>query len=275
MIRVFTHKTKWTPDDDLSFIGWPPLFRPDDQPVKVSVTFKCDIELGQRLKDAWSVYYSDVQLGGPAFDDPGDEFMPGRFIKSGVTITSRGCSKRCPWCFVPKREGPIRELPIVAGNIIQDNNLLACSKSHIFKVFEMLQTQKKVKFSGGIDSTLLKEWHRPLFDSINLYEIWLACDSWASVKPLIKAVEILNGMPINKKRCYVMIGFNGETLSQAESRLEMVYGLDLLPFCQLYQGDKKIIYDDDWKSLARKWSRPAAYRSANNPIQKDAKQMRF
>jgi len=275
MIRVFPHKTKWTPDDDLSFIGWPPLFRPDDQPVRISVAFTWDIELGQRLKKAWSMYYRDVQLGGPAFDDPGGDFVSGRFIKNGVTITSRGCPKRCPWCFVPKREGPIRELPIIDGNIVQDNNLLACSKSHILKVFDMLQSQKTVKFSGGIDSTLLKEWHRPLFDSINLYEIWLACDSWASVSPLKKAAGILDGIPIDKKRCYVMIGFNGETLAQAESRLETVYELGFLPFCQLYKSDKNIVYDNNWKSLARKWSRPAAYRSANNPIQKDAKQMCF
>ena len=263
MIRVFTRRNKWTPTDPLSFVGWPPLFRPPEQPVHISVTFTWDIDQGQRLRDAWAVYYNDVQIGGPALGDPGGQFDPGVYIKEGVTITSRGCNKRCPWCFVPRREGPVRELKIKPGHIIQDNNLLACSKVHIKRVFEMLQGQKSAVFSGGIDTTLLKDWHRPLFDSIKVKEIWVACDTWTALSPLKKAARILDGISINKKRCYVMVGFNGEGLAQAESRLEKVYELGFLPFCQLYKSSKKINYNKEWKALARKWSRPAAYRSHN------------
>lgn len=96
MIRVFPRKTKWTPTDYFAFVGDPPLFRP-------------------------ASYYPDVSLGGPTFDDPGGEFTPGVFLKEGVTITSRGCPKRCPFCFVPKREGPLREYPVKDGWIVQDN----------------------------------------------------------------------------------------------------------------------------------------------------------
>lgn len=270
MIRVFPHKTKWTPSDDLAFVGWPPLFRPEEQPVMVSVCFTWDLELGQRLQRAWSVHYSDVRLGGPALNDPGSEFVPGRYIKEGVTITSRGCSKRCPWCFVPKREGSIRELEIRDGWIVQDNNLLACSKDHIKKVFRMLKRQPKgAVFSGGLETTLLKDCHRFLLDTIKIREIWVACDSKTALSPLKKAAQILDGIPINKRRCYVMIGFNGEGLAQAESRLEKVYELGFLPFCQLYRSEDKKAYSKEWRALARKWSRPAAYRSANNEFNKD------
>ncbi len=98
MIRVFTTRNKWTPTDELAFVGDPPLFRPQDRsvPVRISVTFTWYIPEGQRLLKAWSGYYDDVQLGGPAFDDKGGEFEPGRFIKHGVTITSRGCPNACP-----------------------------------------------------------------------------------------------------------------------------------------------------------------------------------
>ncbi len=131
MIRVFPRRTKWTPTDELAFVGDPPMFRPPEQPVRVSAVFTWDIPEAIRLKWAWSSYYSDVQIGGPAFDDPGGEFIPGRFIKHGVTITSRGCPNRCPWCYVPGREGLIKEFPIVSGWIIQDNNILACRRPHI------------------------------------------------------------------------------------------------------------------------------------------------
>lgn len=264
MIRIFPRQTKWTPDDELTFIGLPPLFRPPEQPVKISVTFTWDIETGERLKSEWSSYYKDVQIGGPAFGDPGETFEPGMFVKRGVTITSRGCSKACPWCFVPKREGKIRELEIKPGHILQDNNLLACSREHIENVFAMLREQKKgISFNGGMDTMYMQKWHRKLFDSIKIKELWFACDSEQGIKPLERTAEILEGISINKRRCYALIGFGNETLSQAEKRLEKIYSLGFLPFAQLYKSVQQKNFSKEWKALGRKWSRPAAYRKVS------------
>ena len=57
-----------------------------------------------------------------------------------------------------------------------------------------------------------------------------------------------------------MIGFHGETIQEAEKRLEEVYALEFLPFAQLYRGPDEREYTRDWRLLAKKWSRPAAYR---------------
>ncbi|MBM3120406.1 MAG: hypothetical protein FJ006_12845 [Chloroflexi bacterium] len=263
MIRVFPRRTKWTPIDDLAFVGDPPLFRPREQPVFVSVTFTWDIAEGERLARAWSNYYRDVRIGGPAFGDQGGEFEAGRFIKDGVTITSRGCPWKCSWCFVPKREGTIRELKIKEGYIVQDNNLLACSRGHIESLFEMLRGQRKAAvFAGGLDIRLLKPWHKKLIDSIRVHELWFACDTMTSLRNLERAAEILDGIPQRKRRCYVMIGYGNESLKQAETRLEKVFALGFDPFSQLYRGDGERQYGADWKALNRKWSRPAAYHSS-------------
>jgi hypothetical protein len=154
---------------------------------------------------------------------------------------------------------------------VQDNNLLACSRDHILRVFDMLKQQKGVVFSGGIDIDFLRDWHRPLFDEISLKEIWVACDTGAALPRLERAARILDGISINKKRCYAMIGFNGETLALAEDRLERIYEMGFLPFAQLYQPQEKIIYDYKWRALARKWCRPAAYRQPTRraPDQKE------
>jgi len=265
MIRVFVRRNKWTPVDELTFVGDPGLFIPKNRkiPVRISIVFSWDIYEGKRLLKAWQPFFDDVKLGGPAFDDPGGEFIPGRFIKKGVTITSRGCPKWCPWCFVPKREGRIRELKIKPGYIIQDNNLLACSEKHIRSVFDMLkELGKPAKFSGGLDTILLQDWHRDLFDSIKINELWFACDTPVSLKPLERAARILDGIKQKKKRCFVMIGFNRESLKDTEYRLEKVFKIGFDPFCQLYQPAIKIDYNHEWKQLARKWSRPAAYHSS-------------
>ena len=261
MIRVFPSRNKWTPDDELSFVGDPPLFRPHEMPVKISVTFTWDIDEGERLYNAWKQYYQDVQIGGPAYGDSGDGFTPGMFIKNGVTFTSRGCPFNCPWCFVPRREGKIRELEIRPGYIIQDNNLLACSRQHIKKVFALLKQQKRAAiFSGGLDSRLLKDWHVELLKSINIHEMWFAADSQERLSDLKKIAPKLKDFPANKKRCYVLIGYPGESITAAEDRLREVYELGFYPFAQLYQWNEKTGYNRAWKNLQRNWSRPAIYR---------------
>jgi len=57
-----------------------------------------------------------------------------------------------------------------------------------------------------------------------------------------------------------MIGYDGESLLEAESRVEKVYELGFLPFSQLYQSEIRNPYTKEWRILNRKWSRPAAYR---------------
>jgi hypothetical protein len=209
---------------------------------------------------------SDVRVGGPAYDDAGGEFVPGRFLKAGCTITSRGCPKKCGWCKVPFAEGALRELPIRPGWIVQDNNLLACSDRHIRAVFDMLREQGRAAyFNGGLDKHYLKPWHREMFDSIRIGELWFACDTGNDLHHLERAAKILQGYPEAKMRCYTMIGYEGETLQEAEKRVEDVYALGFLPFTQLYQPPTAMmptkIYSAEWKSVMRKWCRPAAYRT--------------
>jgi len=263
MIKVFPRRTKWTPNDELAFVGDPPLFRPDDwkMPVRVSVTFTWDIPEALRLAKAWNQYYSDVLIGGPACGDPGDEFEPSRFVKEGITITSRGCPRNCPWCFVPQREGKVRELLIKPGWNVADNNLLACSRDHIETVFEMLRYQHhEIHFSGGLDARLFRQWHVDLLKSIRLRFAFFACDYPGAEKHLEKVADLMSDFSNQKKRCYVMIGYNNESLKEAEARLKNIYRMGFDPFAMLYRNEKKQVWPMEWNRLQRKWCRPAAYR---------------
>jgi hypothetical protein len=265
MIRVFPRRTKWTPTDPLAFVGDPPLFRPQDQTVAISVTFTWDIPEAERLYRSWSRFYPDVQLGGPAFDDPGGLFHPGVFVKPGVTITSRGCPKECPWCFVWKREGRIKELPVTPGWNVADNNLLACSQEHIERVFYMLRRQPEpAVFSGGLDAELLTDRHVDMLNSIRLKSAWFACDHLGAIRTLERVADLMSDFSIEKKRCYVLIGFNGESIAEAERRLETVFRLGFLPFALLFRGSgyRSTDHSRSWRLLQKKWCRPAAFRAA-------------
>jgi len=250
-----------TPTDPLAFVGDPPLIRPDVQPVAVSVTFTWDIPEGHRLVKSWSRFYPDVQIGGPAFGDPGGGFVQGRFLKEDVVITSRGCKRRCSFCLVPKREGAVRELEIKDGSIVQDNNLLACSEAHVSNVFRMLRRQPSpARFPGGFDSRLFRSRHVDLLRSVRLDEVWFAYDS-GNPKSIQKVARMLPEPEFsrNKKRCYVLVGFRGDMMEKAEARCREVFDLGFLPFAMLYRGPTETVRKSNyWSRFVRTWTRPAA-----------------
>lgn len=259
IVRVFPRKTRYTPDDDYSFIGDPPMMRPQADEVHISCVFTWDKPRAEYLQAAWSQYYPVVKIGGPAYDDSGNGFIPGMYIKKGYSINSRGCNHNCPWCVVPLREGPLRLLPITEGNNEQSNNLLQCPATHVHAVFDMLSRQKKVVLAGGIDATLLNQEYADRIRSLNIDQVFLACDTDNAIKPLRKAVKLLQ-LPFDKVRCYVLLKYNPEeTRLHALIRLLQVWEAGCKPFAQLYQPvDKWIDYPVEWRRFARTWQRPAA-----------------
>tara|TARA_Y100000310_G_scaffold287369_1_gene312209 strand:- start:1207 stop:1971 length:765 start_codon:yes stop_codon:yes gene_type:complete len=244
----------------MAFVGDPPLFRPEADEVHVSVTFTWDMEEAVRLLQAWSQYYPTVRIGGPACVGVAGRFVPGKYVKEGVTFTTRGCNRRCPWCLVPTTEGRLTLRDFEPGWIIQDNNLLQAPRDHIEAVLDMLAEQPKAAvFAGGLQANLVSEWFARRLQAMRVGQVFLAADTFGALKPLRSAVDRLAFLGRRKLRCYVLIGFKGETVAEAEARLEVAWDIGVMPFAQLYQPpDGFIQYPRVWKSLARLWSRPAA-----------------
>ena len=265
ILRVFPRRTSHTPTDDLAFVGDPPLFRPEADRVDVSCVFSWDVAEARRLAETWAQYYPLVALGGPAIAPyPGDAFTPGLYIKAGFTFTSRGCDRNCPWCLVPKREGPIRLLPIQDGWIINDNNFAQTPKAHRQAVYQMLRRQQHAAvFAGGVDARLVTDELADEFRSIRIGDVFLAADTAKALGPLEQAVARLAFLGREKTRCYVLCGYNDEIVEQAEARLRRVWEIGAMPFAQLWQpdGPKRLIYSPEWRRLQRTWSRPAAMKA--------------
>jgi len=244
-----------TPTDEYAFVGDPPMFLPEADECHIDCTFTWDKPKAERLAKAWGQYYK-VKLGGCAYDDPCDGFMPGMYVCKGVVFTSRGCNNQCPWCLAWKREGKWRPLPIIEGNNIQDNNVLQ-GKAHFEKVVEMLKGQRHIQFGGGLDARLITDKVADQIRSLRIYQVFLAADTKQSLCPLERAIKHL-GLSRNKVRCYALLAFNGESMSDGIERLKAIYDLGAIPFAQLYQPpDKKIEYSKEWRDLARTWARPA------------------
>jgi len=259
MIRVFPRKTVATPDDDRVRFSAPGFFD-EAESVRVSVTFIEDKPRGEMLANAWRGVCDDVTLGGPAYNDPGDEFIPGLYVKPGYTITSRGCPNHCWFCKVPEREGPIRELPIQPGYNILDSNLLACSDEHIKAVFAMLASQsQRPKFTGGFEAKRLKPWIVDYLIALKPKSVFFAYDEPSDYEPLVYASRLLGEAgilpdPGRAYWCYVLIGYRGDTFTAAEKRLNDVLKLRFMPMAMLFDKEKHRVCRDGWISFQRTWA---------------------
>jgi hypothetical protein len=258
IIRVFPRKTKATPTDPLVRIGkQPDLFDEADE-VHISVAFTWDMPLAEKLAKAWSPV-APVSIGGPATGEPSGDFVSGMYLKSGYVMTSRGCPNRCSFCAVWKRENGMKELPIVKGNIIQDDNLLACSEVHIRKVFEMLKGQKQIELRG-IEAKILKPWHVEEIAKIRLSQLFCAYDEPSDYEPLISAGKMLKEINVTyenrKARAYVLCGQDEDTFDAANMRMIQTVKAGFMPFAMLWRdenGDRSA----EWMKWQRQWARPA------------------
>jgi len=269
--RIFPSKTKFSPSDPDAYFKHPQLNTPHYDFALISVAFTWDIPKAEELAIQWRKHAEVVKIGGPAITGESREsFKAGKFLKSGVTITSRGCGKvgwgpgYCKNCRVSKGLIEFDDFP--EGNIIQDNNFLQCSDTHIGKVLSMLETQRRIKFAGGLDKYLITKRFVSAIKDLSIEEIFLACDNISELEALKNAVAILNEGGFNRHKiyCYTVIG---KDMQEEEVNLRKIYEAGATPFAQLYRDPEgKIKYSRDYKLFACAWSRPAIIntRAKNN-----------
>lgn len=266
--RVFPRKTNFSPMDEDCYFDLPPFWvnnRYDE--IHISVTFTWDIERAYYLKDQWQMVCNNVKIGGPAFGDNGFNFKPGIYLKNGCIFTSKGCPNNCSWCYVPRREGKIKELKIYPGHIICDNNFLACSKQHKRKVYKMLKTQRNIDFNQGLDSRLIDDDFLESIRNLRIKVLRFAYDYDGAERYLIKTYKKVRKYFDRKKlSCYVLIGFHNDTIKKAENRLIRAFEIGFEPFAMLFKNDYGCSQENliEWKKLQRIWSRPAIYRKIMN-----------
>lgn len=265
LIRVFPRKTKATPDDALAYFGPPDLFAEADE-VHVSVTFTYDKPAAERLAEAWR-HVAPVKIGGVAYEDTSLEFIPGRYIKPGYTVTSRGCPRRCWFCGVWKKWPTANPLPIHPGWNVLDDNLLACPRDHVEAVFDMLRQQPgRVAFTGGLEALSLQDYQVDLLASLTPRPaMFWAYDPGDEFETLEYAAQRMLAAGFTREshrlRVYVLIGFPKDTFDLAEARLRSMQSIGLTPMAMLWRPDtpsqEKYAPGPEWRGFQRKWARPA------------------
>jgi hypothetical protein len=244
-----------TPTDRDAYFSPPLLNTPFYDEVHISCQFTWDVEKAKDLAVQWRKF-GKVKLGGVAIDGESDQsFQAGMYLKKGVTITSRGCPNKCSFCMV--RKGLIEFDDFPEGNIVQDNNILACSDRHWDLVMSMLRKQRGIEFKGGLEKYRITPKVAEDLRSLSIKTLWLACDQPNGIEPLRKAVDILHkaGFTRSHLYCYVLIGDNAR---ENIFRLKEVWNIGCMPFAQLYKPKE---YSKSWERFQRRWDKPMIIRS--------------
>jgi hypothetical protein len=267
---VFPRRTKATPTDALARFGPPDLFDEADA-VHVSVTFKDDKAKAERLAEQWS-RIATTQIGGVAYGDDSLTFIPGRYIKPGYTITSRGCPRTCWFCEVWKKWPEAHPLPIYDGWNVLDDNLLACPEWHVRAVFDMLKRQtQRIAFTGGLEAAALQDYQVDLIASLHPRPaMFWAYDPGDPFETLEYAARRMLAAGFTREshrlRCYVLIGFPLDTFTKAEQRLRQMISIGFTPMAMLWTPEnpkqEKWRPAREWKAFQRRWVRPAIIHGA-------------
>jgi len=201
-------------------------------------------------KDLCKEWEGRSEIGGTGYDL--HKLLPPEIdaVKPRINFgfTTRGCIRKCAFCFVPEKEGHIR----VEGDIydiwdgkskeliLMDNNILALP-NHFRKICEQLRIEKlKVDFNQGLDIRLLNdELAYELSGIRHISDIRFAWDDIKDEAIVRKGIELLKKHKCRRGMFYVIVGFNS-TIEEDMHRFNTLKGLGQRAYCMRYEKVKGI-----------------------------------
>jgi hypothetical protein len=89
--------------------------------------------------------------------------------------------------------------------------------------------------------------------------MYFAYDAPNDYEPLVHAGRLLRDGGItkasNRASCYVLVGYLGDTMDAAETRLRAAWDAGFVPYAMLYR-DETGETDTEWRRFQRIWVRP-------------------
>jgi hypothetical protein len=219
--------------------------------IGISKMINVDCEIGGSGIDINKILPNDVEHSMPAYDlwD----------IDYSIGFTSRGCTRKCGFCIVPKKEGnikfnaPISEFLSPNHNklMLLDNNFLASPnwKENLLKIKDI---GLMVTFTQGLDIRLINDENAKLLSEIDYRNgkfhdkyIYFAFDNIKDEETVRNGIKILfnHGFTGRNQFFYMLVGFN-TTFKEDLKRYSILWDeLGVYPFVMIYNNrrdDKRL-----------------------------------
>ena len=123
----------------------------------------------------------------------------------------------------------------------------------------MLKRQsERAVFSGGLEPSLLTAEHARLIAEVNPKRIYTAYDTKDDLEPLREMGKRFREAGITERSntlaCYVLVGYEGDTLNDAEKRCREAMEAGTMPFAMLYRDESGRAPDKEWRRFQREWA---------------------
>jgi len=212
----------------------------------------------RKIAALWAIYGADVEIGGSGIDlakrlpPQAEACFPDYSLYEhqhyAVGFLTRGCHKRCAFCVVPIKEGPLKKnnaafsdfVPAGQRNVmLLDDNLLSFPDVESLLV-EMARREYAVNFSQTLDITYLTPRVYQLLLKVNYQNsrftrkrIYFSCNYPGTNRQFTDRKDMLKGFGIDAVCVVCIYGFD-TSLSQDYQRWMMLRRLRLVPFFQEY-----------------------------------------
>lgn len=162
--------------------------------------------------------------------------------KAGIGFSSRGCIRKCPFCFVPRKEGEFRQASEIKDLlnpksnvlILNDNNLTA-DPFCIDKLHEIRDRRLIVDINQGCDVRLITEdIAQALGEVKHLRSLHYAWDLMGFENQVIRGIKVLSKyVKTYQHMCFMLTGFN-TSFEEDMYRLRKLDELGVKPYVMVY-----------------------------------------
>jgi len=176
-------------------------------------------------------------------------------VDAGMGFTSRGCVRSCGFCFVPKKEGALKQdqeihdiiNPRSNVIILHDNNLTA-DPHCIDKLHEIRDRRLVVDINQGCDVRLMTpEIAQALSEVKHLRSLHYAWDLMEFEDKVLSGIELLKQfIRPYRQMCFMLVGFN-TTFEQDMYRFRKLVEFGIDPYVMRYNQ----LPDERLKHFAR------------------------
>ena len=169
------------------------------------------------------------QFGADGYWQPSNNGLGYWFVIYAIGYITRGCPNKCPWCYVPRKEGNIkpyrRWTELVRYDtpdlILMDNNILA-SEYGIGQLKDMAGKGWRIDLNQGMDARLVTEEIADVLASLQWIKyIRFSCDTVSQVKHIDRVAELLAERGVKPYRLFVYLLVRKD-LDEADYRVQQL-----------------------------------------------------